>query len=281
MTAPVKKAAAVPAFARTPQSSPESPRGRAARPDSSTLGVLFGLVVIWGVLFVIFRAHELSSRMGVQAGDAPALAAAAGIDPRARLLAPVTMYAPDLSPRDTLEGLLAKMGLEAEPQFLEQISSEPAALDFEDRPLHEVILRLLGDPGRGLALAGNRLEFIGQKLAFGESEAIAWQGEPVIASDRPLTIVPSADLAIWFTVRRVATPAEGAEQIQLELWQGAVPVGMARTPLSEDGRAAGEIVVDRRYTFMLRRLPTADRFELRLAGQPLEPSPGAVAPSGS
>lgn len=232
---------AMPSSHSTP-SHHDAPGGRAT-PLDSPWRTMFGLIILWGSLSLIFWAHRLdpASRIEAPTAGGPAAHAVAALTASTDLmLLPYEIHMPSTAPRDAVTQIAANLGLQCSPEELgKMLSAEPRNFLITGLPLFKAMHRLIANPEVGYAVDGKRIRLFYQKLHSPDvaKKQLAWEAETEL-SERPIAFFPSGESNRWFTVQMIRDVNQADDPwrlAQVELWNGAEKEATARIPLGADG----------------------------------------------
>jgi hypothetical protein len=217
--------------------SPAMSSARKAYLDSPVKTVL-GLLVLWGSLMLIFKAHRISDAE-IRLTGAPQVVQAAGSKAPGPLLEACVVALPggDSSPREALEKVAASFALEVGQDDLKKLGEKPKAFDIKGVPLYKALHTLVGDPAVGYALQGKAIRLFNQKLE-NRKNLLNWQAELPL-SDTPMAIFPSGDFDLWFTIHLVRDSANLQDPwrtLQMEIWKGGVHRNTLTQTLDTSGK---------------------------------------------
>ncbi|HOE98044.1 MAG TPA: hypothetical protein PK847_15845 [Candidatus Sumerlaeota bacterium] len=236
---------------------------RRMRPDA-TFRTLFGLVVIWGVLVMVFVANRLSDnflevepRLSQSINTDQVLMRR--LDPAQKLPLPLTMYMRNVSAQQAMQLVSNYVGFEMDPDDLTLLDEEPRTISFDEIPLYQAIHQLIDNPGLGVSMMGRQLNLFHQRIELegdADSGSVNWQARLPLSEARQL-IVPSGQLNLWFMIRLEGPPANGQgewREVLVELWRGSDLLSLTRAPLDAQGRAQLELSASDSLVFMVKRI---------------------------
>lgn len=224
----------------------------------ATPAVMAGLIVIWMALVIVFKANQWSTT-GVQLGKS--VAPAAGIkstEPRLRLLTPATVKLPNLSQRESIELLAKEIDLHVDGANLARLANDkPVDRNFSADTVMMIMHRLIGSDAVGLAVTGERLRLIDQKVQAPAPGVWLWSAR--IEMDQPeQSIAPLADAPLWFTLRLDGDASQTLAQRRmmfLEVWNGKQLIGAAPAKIDARDQARFAVTGTEQVNMSLHRLP--------------------------
>ncbi|GEM_PF-5400899 len=200
---------------------PTTPPGRA----------LLGLMVIWGVLYLVALAQNLSDNrldLGLDRGRQVLEQDRFlnELDPPALALLPIKDARFHRQPvRVMVQLLLADLNLEVDPGELALLPETSRSVALSEEPLHRVIHALVDDPAIGFSLSERRAHFFAQRLEdaeppVGPLRQFEW-GANVELSAEPSVFFPSARSDLWLVLAlRPAEAGVAREGLAVEIWKG-------------------------------------------------------------
>lgn len=243
----------------------------------SPLLVLFGLVVVWGSLYLVAIAQNLSyapNPVVVVATPAPLAGPPLPGEsaPAGSMLAPVeSLSLKEVPARQVVKDLLYKAHLHVSPAELDKISSEATDLHVEGRPLYECLYSASGQEDLGWTVLDNEVRLVDQVVTHqfpdsGPLEQFNWEVE-VDVFPRPLSLFPSGRSALWLKLWLIPpdSPDAGAGRIAFEVYRGAVR------------EASGEALLPPPSGAAIRFIPS-NQLGLRIENRTPAPAEGAGAP---
>jgi len=243
-----------------------SPRKR-VRPDS-TFRTLVGLVIVWASLVLVFSAHELSQshielELAGLSGSNAVQVLVQGLDPRVKLMMPLSMYSGGMTPRQALKNITSYAGLGVDESSLGKMSEQTRTIEFEQVALYKAIHGLIDDPSVGFALTGRNLLLYPQTFERnptpGGTDAYYWKARLELSNLR-LLIVPSTQSDLWVSLRLMSEPNRSPDQwrkMQIELWRGSELLTMTVAQLDAYGGAKLRLDTTDRVAFSVRRVSEA------------------------
>lgn len=268
---PAPNPVAAPPVAEAELSAPSGdlaawPKPRLSRVDSPT-HTLFGLVVIWIALWLVFTANRWSeSYVRVAPGGIASGAGASeqdhalimALEPRAKILQPIELHFPRMSTAEALKTLGSYVRLNINPANLKLVDGDSErSIAFRGEPLYRVIHQLLGDEQLGFALRVNDLQVFEQQLTITGGEPLRdmrWKAQLELTPQR-LLVFPSGHAPLWLSLRlsgSVEQDTRNWQTVQVEIWRGGELLTVAQAPLNAQGQA------------LLSTTSTADKVALKI-----------------
>jgi len=240
-------------ISRTPSSDgapPQAPSDSEA--SHSPLLILFGLLVVWGSLYLVAIAQNISyapPRGGAAAVTPPQASSSLMPQPAAPDSLPVSsMLMPvenlnlrEIPARQVVKDLLYKAHLHISPQELDKIGAEARDVHFENKPLYACLYSTLGEDGLGLMVVDDQVRFIPQQVTHkypdqGPLEQFHWDADLLLA-DRTVSLFPSGRSDFWVRLRLLPPMNAGGEdyRIAFEIFRGPVREGSGEALLPAPG----------------------------------------------
>lgn len=235
--------------------TPPPAKGNTTRPATagrmdSPLRTMFGLVILWGSLSLIFWAYQLSSNTiqldisGTSASSPGQMAALVqSLAPRDILMQPCSLNMLKDSSINHLASLAATFKLDLQKNNIAQkLNKTPKAFAFKSIPLFRAIHKLIDNRGVGFAVRGRSILLYEQKLenaSLEKRQRVNWEAEMELY-DEPLLVFPSGDSDVWFSIQMIRDIGEESNpwrSMQVELWKGAEKQNMIKQPLDAQGKA--------------------------------------------
>lgn len=221
----------------------------------SPLLILFGLLVVWGSLYLVAIAQNISYAPPRRAPVASALPSGASSLlpqpskpdslPVSSMLMPVeNLNLREIPARQVVKDLLYKAHLHITPQELDKIGAEARDVHFENKPLYECLYSTLGEDGLGLMVVDDEVRLIPQQVTHklpdqGPLEQFHWDADLLLA-DRIVSIFPSGRSDLWIRLRLMPPPGPnvGETRIAFEIFKGSVREGSGEALLPDPGAGA-------------------------------------------
>lgn len=215
---------------------PESPS--AAEATHSPLLILFGLLVVWGSLYLVAVAQSIS--YAPPAGSNTVLPTGGGTSalmrqssfpdslPVSSMLMPVeNLSLKEIPARQVVKDLLYKAHLHIAPQELDKIAAEARDVHFENKPLYECLYSSLGEDGLGFMVVDDMVVLIPQQLTHqvpdqGPLEQFHWEAD-LLLGDQAASLFPSGRSDLWVRLRLLPPSATEGEafRIAFEIFRGS------------------------------------------------------------
>jgi hypothetical protein len=226
--------------------SVSSPTSGARGPIEFPLVTLFGLLVVWASLVIVFTANRLSDTnfhletSGLGRNNSVLMS----LEPQIKILLPFSMFVPHMTPAEALAAVGSYINFNVQPENLDKLETERRNFRYVDQPVYAVLHQLIGKPTLGFILQNNNMLVIPQQLeikhgATGGREML-WEADLNLTSQRTL-VVPSGELPIWLFMRLTGEATEDVSHwntMQIEVHRGAELLTMTRTMLDEKGNAS-------------------------------------------
>lgn len=248
-------------ISRTPSSDGAPPE---AQPDAeashSPLLILFGLLVVWGSLYLVAIAQNISYAPPA-GGAVPPVAAqpssgmmsqSSGPEslPVSSMLMPVeNLSLREIPARQVVKDLLYKAHLHIAPQELDKIGAEARDVHFENKPLYECLYSTLGEDGLGIMVSGDRVQLIPQQVTHkypdqGPLEQFHWDAD-LLLGGRAVSLFPSGRSDLWVRLRLLPPAAgDGNYRIGFEIFRGPVREASGEAILPAPGAGSLRFVTD-------------------------------------
>lgn len=216
----------------------------------SPLRTMFGLIILWGSLSLIFWAYQISSntiQLDVAGGGNGPLATSSmvqSLSPRDILLQSCSLNMLKDSPSNHLASVASTFKLDLQKSSLNvKLGKTPKAFSFKRIPLFRAVHKLIDNREIGYAVRGKTILLYDQKvqtLAL-DKKQVNWQAEMDL-SDEPMLVFPSGDSDWWFSIQLIRDINEASnpwQSMQVELWKG----GEKQTTIKQSFDAQGKALL--------------------------------------
>lgn len=235
----------------------------------SPLLILFGLLVVWGSLYLVAIAQNISYKQPAQAAAAGSPAPPAASAPFASettpeslpvssMLMPVeNLSLREIPARQVVKDLLYKAHLHIDPKELDKIGAEVRDVHFEDKPLYACLYSTLGEDTLGLVVVEDQVRLIPQQVTDkapdrGPLEQFHWDAD-LILSGRPASLFPTGRSDLWVRLRLLPPSGAGNGELRVafEVFRGTVREGSGEAILPEPGSGSLRFVAGSRLSLRI------------------------------
>lgn len=212
----------------------------------SPMRTMFGLVILWGSLMLIFQAHRMSDftvRMETSSpsGAPQTEAQVKMMSSRDLMMQPFEVNMAKDSARNHFKNVAASCGLAIDDSELKMLTKEKRSHEFKGIPLYRAIHKLIDNRAIGFNIRGKAIHLFDQKLESSDpqNKSINWQADLDLSSEQ-IMVFPSVDSDIWFSIRMIRDVNRADNpwhMMQVELWRGAEQLNTIKPTLDDNGKA--------------------------------------------